>query len=87
VLSSDERRMWDDIERCYAAEIEEPALPGLHRSRLQGRGIDDLPAAVVAALWGSILLVLFGFVPAGFAVGAVTAGAALLWRYWPLLHG
>jgi hypothetical protein len=47
VLSSDERRMWDDIERCYGAEI----------------------------------------VSGGFAVGAVTAGAALLRRYWPLLHG
>jgi hypothetical protein len=90
VLSSYEQQIWDDMERCYAADIDEPALPELrppHRPGLEGRGVDDLPVAVVSGIWGSILLILFGLVLAGLAVGAATAVAALLWRYWPLLRG
>jgi Protein of unknown function (DUF3040) len=90
VLSSHEQRIWDDIERFYAAEVEEPVLPGrrpTHRRRLDGRGVDDLPAAVVAGVWSTILLIIFGALVAGFAVGAATALGWLLWRYWPLLRG
>jgi hypothetical protein len=88
MLSSQERRIWQDIER-YHAEVGEPLLPELqpHRPRMEGRGVDDLPAAVVSGTWGSILLILLGFVLAGLAVGAVTALGALLWRYWPLVRG
>jgi hypothetical protein len=78
VISSQERRIWQDIERSRSAEIEEP------RRRPEGRTVDDLPAAVVSGIWGSIVLVLFGFVLAGLAVGALTALAALVWR---LLRG
>jgi hypothetical protein len=54
---------------------------------VEGRGVDDLPAAVVSGIWGSILLILLGFVLAGLAVGAVTALGALLWRCWPPVGG
>jgi len=89
LISSQERRIWQEIERQYAAEIEEPAPSELrppHWRRLEGRGADDLPAAVVSGVWASIMLILCGFVLAGLAVGAATALAALLWRYWPMLR-
>jgi hypothetical protein len=90
VLSSHEQRIWDDIERFYAAEAEEPVLAAphpTHRRRREGRGVDDLPAAVVAGVWATILLILIGAVVAGAAVGAATALGWLLWRLWPLLRG
>jgi hypothetical protein len=89
LISSQERRIWQEIERRYAAEMEEPALPELrppHWRRLEGRGADDLPAAVVSGVWVSIVLILCGFVLAGLAVGAATTLAALLWRYWPMVR-
>ena len=90
MLSSSEQRIWDDIERFYAAEAEEPVLPGpqpARRGRPGTRGGDDLPAAVVAGAWGAILLVLFGAVDVGLAIGAATALGWLLWRSWPSLRG
>jgi hypothetical protein len=88
VISSHERRIWHEIER-HDAGTRAPARPGLpppHWRRPAGRGVDDLPALVVSGIWSSIVLVLFGFTPAGLAVAATTALAALLWRYWPLLR-
>jgi hypothetical protein len=82
VLSSHERRIWADID----AGTEEPTTVGPrppHRHRPDDRSIDDLPALVVAGIWAGIVLVLCGLVVAGFAVGAVTALGALLWRHWP----
>ena len=87
MISSQERRIWQAVERYHAAEVQEPTPPGPRPPRFGGRGVDDLPAAVVSGIWGSILLVLLGFVPAGLGLGAVTTVAALLWRYWPLLRG
>jgi hypothetical protein len=85
VLSSHEQRIWDDIERFYAAEAEEPVRPGLRPVRRR-RDADDLPGLVVAGVWSTILLIVFGAVAAGFAVGAATALGWLLWRHWPLLR-
>lgn len=56
MLSSSEQRIWDDIERFYAAETAEPVLPGpkpARRGRPDAGGGDDLPAAVVAGVWGA----------------------------------
>ncbi|MGY1661182.1 DUF3040 domain-containing protein [Geodermatophilus sp. SYSU D00705] len=89
MLSSHEQRIWDDIERCYAAEAEEPVLPGVRstrRRRLEGRGLDDLPAVLVAGTWSALLLVIFGAMVTALAIGAATAVGWLLWRYWPLLR-
>jgi hypothetical protein len=88
VLNTHEQHIWDDVERYYAIEAEEPALPArpATRDRLQGRGVDDLPTAVVAGIWVSIFLILFGVMPAALVVGAATAAGTLLWRYWPLLR-
>jgi ferric-dicitrate binding protein FerR (iron transport regulator) len=88
VLSSHERRIWADIERCHdaAADTEEPttARPGTpHPHRPDVRSVDDLPALAVAGIWAGIVLVLCGLVVAGLAVGAVTTLGALLWRHVP----
>ncbi|MFW3172822.1 hypothetical protein [Geodermatophilus sp. CPCC 206100] len=84
MLSEPEQRMWNDVERCCAAEAEEPDLAG-HRGG--GRSVDDLPAAVVAGAWAAIFLVLFGVVDGGLVVAAATALGWLLWRLWPRLRG
>jgi len=90
LISSHERRIWQEIERRDAAGTEEVALPRLRPRpphRLERRGADDLPAAIVSGVWASIVLVLLGFVLPGLAVGAATTLAAVLWRYWPALRG
>jgi hypothetical protein len=88
VLSSDEQRIWDDIERCYAAEADEPDLPGVHPLRRRDdRDVDDPPAAVVAGAWLGVFLVLFGAVVAGLAVVVATGLGWLLWHHWPRLRG
>jgi hypothetical protein len=85
VLSSKEQQIWDDIERYYAAEAEEPAVPDIRPPRR--RDADDPPAAVVAGAWLSVFLVLFGAVVAGVALVAATALGWLLWHHWPRLRG
>ncbi len=90
MLSSHEQRIWDDIERCYDAEIEEPVRPGARpspRRGSDGRGVDDLPAVVVTGIWLTIVLVIFDAGSAGLAVGAATVVGWLAWRCWPLLRG
>jgi hypothetical protein len=87
VLSAHEQRTWDEIERLYDLDAAEPARPhrGVQEEPDGGiAGVDDLPAGVVAGCWAAILLVLFGLVPAGLAVGGLTALGWLLWRLRPL---
>jgi Protein of unknown function (DUF3040) len=84
VLSSHERRVWHEMERCQAAaESDQPSA----RSGHSGRRAEDLPAVVVAGSWISILLILIGITTAGLVVGAAATAAALLWRYWPPARG
>ena len=85
VLSEHEQRVWDDVERFWAEEAEEPPRPArLSRRRTPGDPA-DLPVLVVAGAWGVILLVLFGALAAGLAIGVATALGWALWRYWPHL--
>jgi hypothetical protein len=81
------QRNWDDIERFYTAEAEEPGLRPTGRRRRDVRGVDDLPGAVVAGAWSAIMLILFGALVAGLVVGVATALSWSLWRYWPVLRG
>ena len=81
VLSDHEQRVWDDVERFWAEEAEEPPRP----APLSPRDLADLPALVVAGAWGAILLVLLGALAASLAVGVATALGWALWRYWPRL--
>ena len=77
MLSSEERRIWGDIERYWAEEVEEP--PGPYASR---DGADP-PFAVYAGAGITILLLLFGAALAGLAVGVTTALGWAAWHLWP----
>ena len=85
MLSDSEQRVWDDIERFWAEDAEEPARLAPPLRRRAPRDPTDPPALVVAGAWGTILLVLLGALAAGLAVGAATALGWALWRYWPRL--
>jgi hypothetical protein len=88
VLSSHEQRAWDDIERLFDVEAEEPPRTGRPATRHPDwdvRGPEELPAATVAGIWSAILLILLGAPVAGLVVAGVTALGWVLWRYWPRL--
>jgi hypothetical protein len=85
VLSDHEQQVWDDVERFWAEEAEEPPRPALLPRRRPLGDPADLPTLVVAGAWGAILLVLFGALAAGLAVGAAAALGWALWRCRPHL--
>ena len=85
MLSAHEQRIWNDIQRFY--DIEQPAGTGRGSPARDAGGLEDMPAAVAAGCWITIMLVLFGAVTVGLAVGGGTALGWLLWRYWPRLTG
>ena len=62
---------------------EDPARPAPPLPGRAPRDLTDPPALVVAGAWGAILLVLFGAVAAGLAVGVAAALGWALWRGWP----
>lgn len=79
MLSAHEQQTWDEIEQLYDLDGIEPTFPdGWSDDGIPG--VDDLPAAVVVGSWATILLVLFGLVTVGLAVGGLTALGWLLWR-------
>jgi hypothetical protein len=88
VLSRQEQRVWDDVQRFWAEEVDEPpraAPPAPSRRRRPSRDPADLPAAVVAGVWITILLTLVGALVAALAIGVATALGWALWRVWPQL--
>src|SRR5687768_11437397 len=86
VLTHHEQKVWDDIERHYAVDVEEadPAdvRPPRPRTR-HSRDLDDLPGPLVAGIWLTIILILFGASAAALAFGSLTVLGWLLWRYGP----
>lgn len=80
MLSEHEQRVWDDIERMWAAEARKPVRARVNRAP-DAPGLEDMPAAVAAGAWIMIMLILFGAVTAGLAVGGATAFGWLLWRW------
>ena len=88
MLSSDEKRAWDEIRRHYAREAEEPARRlDLTVQRPRSSTPVALRAAVVAGGGLAVLLVVLGAPVAGLAIAVATVPQWLLWRYWPLLEG
>jgi hypothetical protein len=59
--------------------------PAPSHSTRASRDPADLPTAVVAGAWITIMLVLFGAPAAGLAVAVATALGWVLWRSWPQL--
>ena len=85
MLSSQEQQVWDDVQRFWAEVAEEPPLPARHRTTRASRDGGELPRAVIAGAWITIMLVIFGAVVAGLAVGLATGLGWALWHYWPRL--
>ncbi|WP_448624943.1 hypothetical protein [Geodermatophilus sp. URMC 64] len=87
MLSDSEQRVWDDVERFWAEDAQEPARPGRRanvRQRAVPRELDDAPVAVIGGVWGAIFLVLFDAQVAGLVVAAAAALGLAVWRYSPL---
>jgi len=87
VLSDHERRTWNEIERCYAAEAEErargrrPAPPWTH-GRRAGAGV---PAVAVGGVSIAVMFLLVGAPEVAVVIGGASALGWLLWRcWWPL---
>jgi hypothetical protein len=87
VLSSQEQRIWDDVLRFWAEEVEEPPRAAPSRSKGSARDQAELPLAVVAGTWITIALILFGATIAALTFGVVTALGWALWHNWPRLNG
>ena len=87
MLSRQEQQVWDDIQRFWAEEAEEPPRAAVLGPRRTGRTAHDpdVPIPVVAGAWVTILLILFGAIVPGLAVGVITAVGWLLWHSWPQL--
>ena len=88
MLSSDERRAWEEIRRRCAKEAEEPPLPVIDLEVRRPRS--STPAALAAVVAGgctAVLLVVLGAPVAGLAIAVATIPQWLLWRYWPVLDG
>jgi hypothetical protein len=80
VLSSQEERVWDEIQRNWDVEVQEPPRLTPGRGKRAPNGHDDVPMAVAVGARIVILLLLFGAVPAAVAVATATAVGWVLWR-------
>jgi hypothetical protein len=89
VLSSEERRIWDDVQLFWAEDAEEPPRlpPAPSRREPSSRDWAHPPLAVVVGGWITLLLLLFGAALAGLAVAVTTALGWAVWHYWPRLRG
>ena len=85
MLSDQEHRIWDDVQRLWADEAEEPRARAAGPRRPSPRSLDDAPFPLFGGLWAAILLVLLGATGAGLAVAGAAALGLALWRYWPLI--
>jgi hypothetical protein len=85
VLSSQEQRIWDDVQRYWAEEAEEPLGPAPSGRQEVPRDESDPPTAVVAGAWITITLVFVGAMTAALTVAIATALGWALWHNWPRL--
>ena len=76
MLNSQEEQIWDDVQRFWAEEAEEPAV----------RDEVDPPAVIVGGAFGVILLLLFGEVQPALGVAVATATGWTLWHYQDALR-
>ena len=84
MLSSQEQEIWDDIERFWAEEAEEPPLPEtIHSAAGSGVARDEPepPAVIVAGAFSIVLLLLFGEARAALGVAFATALAWTVWHH------
>ena len=84
MLSSQEQRIWDDVQLFWAEEAEEPPLPDIGpagRSGAVARDDMDPPVLVVAGAFSIVLLLLFGEARAALGISVATALGWTLWHY------
>jgi Na+(H+)/acetate symporter ActP len=87
VLSRREQQIWDDVQRFWSVEVEEPpraASSAPIRRKRVSRDAAVLLATALAGAWIAILLLLVGAVLPGLAVGVATALGWALWHSWAL---
>ena len=90
MLSDQEQRIWNDVQRYWTETAEPPAAERRAAAYMRARALraqGDAPGWVAAGAWIAIFLVLFGATVAGLALGAATVAGWALWRYWPELTG
>jgi hypothetical protein len=85
VLSSQEERAWDDIQRHWSQEVEEPPRPV--RSRTTRAPQADPPVAAHIGARVTIILLLLGAAPAALAVAVATAVVWVMARSRPQRGG
>jgi hypothetical protein len=76
VLSVQEQRVWDDVQRFWAEEVDEPPRAAPVAPTRRGRSERDravLQVAVVVGARITIVLLLLGALLPGLAVGVATA--------------
>jgi hypothetical protein len=90
VLSAQEQRVWDDVQRFWTEEVEEPSRVAPPAPSCTGRAPRDravLQVAVVVGVRITVVLLLFSALVPGLAVGVATALGWALGRSWPHLGG
>jgi hypothetical protein len=90
MLSDQEQQAWDDIQRCWADEAQEPRHARQAAAVLRQpppRDLDEAPLMMIGGIWAALFLALFGATVTGLVVAAAAALGLVLWRYWPLLSG
>ena len=90
MLSEQEQRIWDDVQRFWTEEVEEPprvapSAPNSRRRKWRDRAV--LQVAVVVGARITIVLLLFGALVPALAVGVATAVGWALEHSWPQLPG
>ena len=90
MLSDQEQRVWDDVQRFWTEEVEEPsrvAPPAPSRRRRASRDRAVLQVAVIVGARITVVLLLFGALVPGLAVGVATALGWAMGHSWPQLRG
>ena len=75
MLSDQEQRVWDDVQRFWAEEVDEPPRPAPPAPDRGGRSWRDgavLEVAVVVGARITVVLLLLGALLPGLAVGVAT---------------
>ena len=89
MLSVEEQRVWDDVQRFWAEEVEEPSRAAPSAPSRRRRASHDRAVLQVAMVVGAritIVLLLFGALVPGLAVGVATALGWALGHSWPQLR-
>jgi hypothetical protein len=80
VLTSREEQVWDDVQRYWSEEAQEPARPAPSALERSPGGEIDVRVAVAIGVRVAIVLLLFGAAAAALAVALATAIGWALYR-------